>query len=150
VMFLVDLKVAGFGLSIGGLVAFALGSLLVFTPFWEAGALGSVAHLNPLLALGTTLGVTAFFFFGLSAAIKAQREPVAVGRETMIGKVGVVRQPLNPVGIVHLQGEEWSAVSADGSELPAGISVRVIANDGLMLRVAPAVDEDNPPPAAEG
>jgi membrane-bound serine protease (ClpP class) len=34
VMFVLDLKVAGFGLSIGALIAFALGSVLLFTPFW--------------------------------------------------------------------------------------------------------------------
>jgi membrane-bound serine protease (ClpP class) len=144
VMFLVDLKVAGFGLSIGGLVAFALGSLLIFTPFWVSETGGSTQRLNPVLVLGTTAGVAAFFFFGVSAAIRAQREPVAVGRETMIGRIGIVRQPLNPIGIMHIQGEEWSAVSADGRELPVGTSVRVIAVDGLMLRVEQVEGENKP------
>jgi membrane-bound serine protease (ClpP class) len=139
-MFVLDLKVAGFGLSIGALVAFLLGSLLLFTPFWLPAGEGSEVRLNPWLILGTTLGVAAFFFLGLSAAVRAHRLPVAVGRETLIGKTGVVRKPLKPSGIAHLQGEEWSAVSASGAEIAAGTPVRVVAVDGLSLRVEPVAD----------
>ena len=140
VMFVLDLKVAGFGLSIGAVVAFLLGSLLLFTPFWVPASEGSGVRLNPWLILGTTLGVAAFFFLGLSAAVRAHRLPIAVGRETLIGKTGVVRKPLRPSGIAHLQGEEWSAVSASGAEIAAGTPVRVVAVDGLSLRVEPVAD----------
>lgn len=136
VMFLLDIKVAGWGLSIGGVVAFALGSVLIFTPFWVPPE-GSAVRLNPWLIVGTTGGVAAFFLLGLSAAVKAQLAPLAAGRQTVIGKVGTVRQPLRPTGIVHLEGEEWSAVAADGSEIPAGAAVRVVAVEGLTLRVEP-------------
>jgi membrane-bound serine protease (ClpP class) len=140
VMFVLDLKVAGFGLSIGALIAFALGSALLFTPFWIPTGEASDLRLNPWLILGTTLGVAAFFFIGLSAAVRAQRRPVAVGRETLVGKTGVVRKPLRPAGIAHLQGEEWSAISSTGAEIPAGTIVRVVAVDGLSLRVEPVTD----------
>jgi membrane-bound serine protease (ClpP class) len=139
-MFLLDLKVAGFGLSIGALIAFLLGSLLLFTPFWVPVSGESVVRLNPWLILATTLGVAAFFFLGLSAAVRAHRLPIAVGRETLVGKVGVVRKPLKPSGIAHLQGEEWSAVSASGAEIAVGTPVRVVEVDGLSLRVEPVVD----------
>jgi membrane-bound serine protease (ClpP class) len=137
VMFLLDLKIAGFGLSIGALIAFALGSLLLFTPFWVPAGETTAVRLNPWLILGTTLGVAAFFFLGLSAAVRAHRLPVAAGRETLLGMTGVVRKPLRPAGIVHLQGEEWSAASVSGAEIPAGAPVRVVAIDGLSLRVEP-------------
>ena len=140
VMFVLDLKVAGFGLSIGALIAFALGSALLFTPFWVPAGEAPEVRLNPWLILGTTLGVAAFFFLGLSAAVRAQRRPVAVGRETLVGKTGVVRKPLRPVGIAHLQGEEWSAMSSTGAEIPAGTPIRVVAVDGLSLRVERVTD----------
>jgi membrane-bound serine protease (ClpP class) len=140
VMFVLDLKVAGFGLSIGALIAFALGSALLFTPFWVPASEASGVRLNPWLILGTTLGVAAFFFLGLSAAVRAQRRPVAVGRETLVGKIGVVRKPLRPSGIAHLQGEEWSAMSSTGAEIPAGTPIRVVAVNGLSLRVEPVTD----------
>jgi len=139
-MFVLDLKLAGFGLSIGALIAFALGSALLFTPFWVPAGEASGVRLNPWLSLGTTLGVAAFFFLGLSAAVRAQRRPVAVGRETLVGKTGVVRKPLRPAGIAHLLGEEWSAISSTGAEIPTGTIVRVVAVDGLSLRVEPLTD----------
>jgi membrane-bound serine protease (ClpP class) len=139
-MFVLDLKVAGFGLSIGALISFVLGSILLFTPFWIPASEASGVRLNPWLILGTTLGVAAFFFLGLSAAVRAHRRPIAVGRETLIGKIGVVRKPLRPAGIAHLEGEEWSAVSASGAEIPAGTSIRVVDVDGLSLRVEPVTD----------
>lgn len=135
VMFLVDIKVAGWALSIGALVAFALGSVLIFTPFWVEGIAIPVARLNPWVIVGTTGGVAAFFFLGLAAAVKAQFRPVAMGAETLIGETGVVKQDLSPQGIVHLRGEEWSAVSVTGAVLPAGTLIRVADVDGLTLRV---------------
>ncbi len=135
-MFLVDLKVAGWALSIGALIAFALGSLLIFTPFWIApGAATPIARLNPWLIVGATGGVGAFFFLGLAAAVKAQFRPVAVGSETLIGQVGAARQDLAPQGIAHVRGEEWSAVSATGAIIPAGAPIRVLSVDGLTLHV---------------
>jgi membrane-bound serine protease (ClpP class) len=140
IMFVLDLKVAGFGLSIGALIAFALGSLLIFTPFWVPVGEATGFRLNPWLILATTLGVAAFFFLGLSAAVRAQRRPIAVGRETLVGQVGVVRKPLRPTGIAHLQGEEWTAISSTGDEIPAGAVVRVVSMDGLSLRVERVAD----------
>ncbi len=159
VMFVVDFKVAGFGLSIGALIAFIIGTLLIFTPFWvpapfpvggETGETGAeTQRLNPFLALGVTAGVGAFFFLGVRAAIKAQSAPIAVGQETMIGRTGIVRRPLNPQGIVHIGGEEWSAISADGREIPVGTSIRVVAAEGVILRVE-SVPPRGAAPAAGG
>jgi membrane-bound serine protease (ClpP class) len=141
-MFVADLHVAGFALSIGGLIAFGLGSLFIFTPFWASQAAATdTVRLNPWLIVGTTAGIAAFFMFGLSAAMEAQSQPVAVGRETMLERVGIVRQPLQPEGIVHIEGEEWTAISVTGEELPVGTRVRVVEVDGLRLRVEP-LDED--------
>jgi membrane-bound serine protease (ClpP class) len=138
VMLLLDIKVTGWGLTVGGLIAFAIGSVLIFTPFWmSAPAAAPDVRLSPWTIVGTTVGVGAFFLLGLSAAIKAQFAPVVMGRETVVGKVAAVKQTLSPTGIVHLDGEEWSATSADGSEIPAGAQVRVVAADGLTLKVAP-------------
>lgn len=140
VMFVLDIKVAGFALTIGAAIAFALGSLLIYTPFWVAVPEQAVpvARLNPWLILGTTGGVTAFFLLGVTAAVKAQFRPVAVGQRVVIGKAGRVTQRLAPTGIVHVEGEEWSAVSATGAEIAAGAAVRVIGVEGLSLLVQPA------------
>jgi membrane-bound serine protease (ClpP class) len=136
VMFLLDLKVGGVALSIGALIALGLGSLLVFTPFWVDAPAGA-AQLNPWLVIGTVLAVEAFFALGLSRAMQAQRSPVAVGRETLIGQRAVVTKELAPVGAVRVESEEWSAISADGATVPVGVAVEVIGLEGLVLRVWP-------------
>jgi membrane-bound serine protease (ClpP class) len=94
-----------------------------------------VSRLNPWLIITTTLGVGAFFILGIAAAFRAQFRPLAVGRETLIGKTGVARDTLSPGGIVHIQGEEWSADAATGEEIPAGTRVRVVGFDGLRVQV---------------
>lgn len=137
VMLLLDIKVTGFALSVGGLIAFALGSLLIFTPPWVRLGSGAapVSTVNPWLVVAMTVGVALFFIFGIAAVVKAQRRPVAVGRETMIGKVGVARGELNPGGFVRLDGEDWSADNVTNEEIPAGTKVRVVAIEGLRLKV---------------
>lgn len=134
VMLVVDLKMTGWALSIGGVLAFGLGSLLIFTPFWIVPG-PTAAQLNPWLILGTTSGVAVFFLLGLSAAVRAHLRPVAMGQQTIVGQVGTVRQALRPTGIVHVQGEEWSAVSAGGGEIPVGAAVEVVRVEGLTLVV---------------
>jgi membrane-bound serine protease (ClpP class) len=137
IMMLLDINAPGFILSIGGIIAFLFGSLLLFRvpgsdlPLSPA----PVAPLNPFLVFGTTAAVAAFFILGVAAAFRAQRQPIAAGRETLIGQVGVARQPLAPVGIVHIEGEEWSAENVTGEYIPAGARVRVIGLDGLRLKV---------------
>ncbi len=144
VMFVLDLKISGIALSIGAVIAFALGSLLIFTPFWVSVDLAvPVARLNPWLIAGATGGVAAFFLLGLAAAVKAQLRPAAMGSKTLLGKTGSVKTALAPQGIVHVEGEEWSAVSATGAHLPAGASVRVIGLDGLTLRVTPLSEPES-------
>lgn len=144
VMFLADIKVSAFGLSIGAVIAFALGSLLIFTPFWVEAPTTAVpvAQLNPWVIVGATGGVAAFFLLAVSAAVKAQFRPVAMGQSTLIGKIGTVRSPLDPEGIVHVEGEEWSAVSATGAVLPVGTVVRVVDVQGLRLQVVPVEEPE--------
>lgn len=144
VMFLADIKVSGFGLSIGAVIAFALGSLLIFTPFWVEvpTAAAPVAQLNPWVIVAATGGVAAFFLLAVSAAVKAQFRPVAMGQSTLIGKIGTVKLSLDPEGIVHVEGEEWTAVSVTGDPLPVGTAVRVVDVQGLRLQVRPLEESD--------
>ncbi|MEJ5198906.1 MAG: NfeD family protein [Anaerolineae bacterium] len=136
VMFMLDFYISGFGLSIGGVVAFALGSLLLFTPPWSAPVAGDV-RLNIWLVLATTGGVTAFFLLAIAAVMKSRSAPVAVGRHTLIGAVGVAQGPLAPRGIVLVAGETWSAMAV-GAPIADGTPVEVVDVRGLVLYVRPA------------
>ncbi len=52
----------------------------------------------------------------------------------MIGAVATVREPLNPSGMVFVNGALWQATATSGP-VETGTTVRVVAVDGLRLRV---------------
>ena len=130
-LFVAELLTPTYGvLTVGGLVAFVLGSLMLFDraePIYRL-SLGLVIPVAVLTA--------AFFLLVVGAGLRAQRLPVAVGAEAMIG------QPTNAVtsidaqgGKVFVEGEYWRAVSDEPIE--AGRPVQIVAREGLTLKVKP-------------
>jgi membrane-bound serine protease (ClpP class) len=115
-------------LGIGGVVAFVLGSLLLFdTPeaelmvdpaiVYSAGAFVLLTMLTLLWVVGSTL----------------RRRPV-LGKEGLVGEVGEVRSWNAARGTVEVHGEQWAA---EGDEaLAPGDRVEVVAvGERLRLRV---------------
>ena len=125
-------------LTVGGLVAFVLGASALYTaPGDPTAPLVEVAL--PLLAV-TTLTTAAFGALIAWAAIRSRHllsTPGTVGAPLVMGSVGSVRRPLEPVGSVYVAGEEWSARAPEGMALGRGAPVRVVGIDGLMLIVEP-------------
>lgn len=71
-------------------------------------------------------------------AVTSRRAPQAVGAAgTLVGAVGTVRQGGTRPRI-HVEGALWNAVTLDGAPVAHGQQVRVVAQDGLTLTVAPA------------
>lgn len=60
-----------------------------------------------------------------------------IGPETMIGHEAVTSMPLAPVGVININGENWSARSQGHEHIDAGRRIRVAAVDGLVLLVEP-------------
>lgn len=141
VLFILEPQVTSNGLlTVAGLVAFVLGASALFTaPGDPTGPFVEVAA--PLIAVMTvTTGV--FMFLIAWAAMRSRRLPSSLG---LVGSAagiaaGVraeVRNPLDPTGSVYADGEEWSARSDDGRDLPRGEPVRVVRMDGLTVVVEP-------------
>src|SRR6202022_4027210 len=123
----------------GGIVAMTLGGLLLInTSFLAEG-------INIPLLIITILVIAGIFLFILRKLIDARRRPYAAGEESMIGTLGTVREPLNPTGMVFVNGALWQATSTSGP-LDAGRQVRVVGVDGLRLRVE-ALQQHQPLPA---
>ena len=129
VLFIIDLKAVTHGvLTTGGIVAMTLGGLLLInTSFLAEG-------VNIPLLIITVLVIAGIFLFILRKLIDARRRPYAAGEESMIGTLGTVREPLNPSGMVFVNGALWQATSTSGP-LDAGTQVRVVGVNGLRLRV---------------
>jgi membrane-bound serine protease (ClpP class) len=59
-----------------------------------------------------TLVTAAFFFFVIGKGLRAQRLPVKVGAETLIGKTVTALTPIDSrSGRIFVEGEYWNATS---------------------------------------
>ena len=134
ILFVLDIKVAGFMLSVGGAIAFVLGSLMLFSPFAPPSPTMPRFTVSwPLIVL-MTVTIAGFFLFALSAGLLAQRARAATGTESMIGATGIAASDLDPWGTVQVRSELWSAVAEEGP-IKEGQQVRVVSAKGVRLRV---------------
>ncbi|MGH7787465.1 MAG: NfeD family protein, partial [Candidatus Binatia bacterium] len=129
-MLIAETFLPSFGVvGVGGLVAFVLGSLLLFdTP-------DASMQLDRGLIAGAALTLGSFALTVGWLVVRSQRSRSAVGAEGMIGKVGDVRRvsgaPQRVKVFVH--GEFWDAAS--DQPLAVGDAVEVVAVVGLQLHV---------------
>ncbi len=130
-LFIIDVFAPTHGvLTAGGIVAFFLGALLLFSHAGPGFGL-SLAWIVP-----ATVTTAAFFMFGVGKGIRAQFQPVRVGRETMLGRMVTARSRIDSrSGNVFIEGERWNAVS--DTPVEAGQAAEVIAIEGLTLKVKP-------------
>jgi membrane-bound serine protease (ClpP class) len=135
-LFLLDLYLSTQGLlTLGGIVSFALGSLLLLqSPASPA------FQLSRAVVIAVTGTVAALFLLFVVLVARAHTRRPATGKEGLIGQHAVVRRPLDPDGMVFVDGELWRARSL-GDPVPAGQLVRVVGVEGLVLLVEPITEE---------
>jgi membrane-bound serine protease (ClpP class) len=135
-LFVIDLFAPTHGiLTGGGIVAFLVGSLMLFDrrdPLFRL----SLSYIIP-----SALVTAGFFVLIVGKGLRAQRLPVKVGKETMPGKIVRALTPIDSTqGRVFVEGESWSARSA--APINEGDSVQIIAVEGLTLQVVPKREEN--------
>ena len=137
VLFFIDLFVPSLGLlTLGGLVSFVVGSRLL---------VGDGVAEDQRVAESAIWAMTVCFallslVLGL-LGLRGQLRRPATGAVTLLGRIGEVREALDPRGSVFLAGERWTALS-DGEAIAAGTAVTVTAVDGITLTVRPATAEE--------
>jgi membrane-bound serine protease (ClpP class) len=131
-LFVIDVYAATHGvLTIGGIVSFFLGAVMLFNKS------GPAFHLSLAYIIPATLVTAAFFVFIVGAGLRAQLLPVRVGRETLLGRAVPAVAPIDAGGgKVFVEGEYWNAVS--DQPIPEGESVEVVEIKGLTLKVKPS------------
>lgn len=134
IMFVLDIKVSGFALTVGGIAAFILGAFFLFRPLTPPEPTAPALEVSPFVIAGSTILTTAFFVLIFGAALRARRLPVITGAAPYIGAEGVARTALNPEGTALVRSEEWTAI-AENPPIEKGEAVRVVAVDGVRLRV---------------
>jgi membrane-bound serine protease (ClpP class) len=129
ILFVLELFITSHGiLGIGGVVALILGGLLLTS------GNPSDFQVSKWLIYGLAAGIGAFFLFVVTSIIRVRRQPAVVAT-TLVGRHAVARSPLDPTGMVFLDGEYWSATVEEGRVEP-GERVVVTGMHGLRLTVS--------------
>ena len=116
-------------LGIGGLIAFVVGSLILFDSgvpgmHISRALIGAIAFVGGLVILGIV------YLGG-----RALRRPPATGVQAMVGAIVVADEDIQDNGRVRYGGELWNAIAA--RPLQRGQRARIVRVDGLQLWVEP-------------
>src|SRR5215208_567471 len=111
----------------------------------------SAFEISPIVVVVVGVLLGGSLAFAVERAVRARRQPKRAGWEEMIGAIGEVREPLDPLGQVFVQGALWRArLTDDRRELERGSRVRVESVEGLTLHVSPVVAEQVAEPSRAG
>jgi membrane-bound serine protease (ClpP class) len=130
-LFIADIYAPSHGvLTVGGVVSFFLGALMLFNRG------GPAFRLSLSVIIPATVVTALFFIFIVGAGLKAQFLPVRAGRETMLGRVVPALSRIDASGgRVFVEGELWNAVSEGPVEKDELVEIAGI--EGLTLKVKP-------------
>ncbi len=124
IFFIAEIKVASYGLlSLAGLISLTLGSVMLFED----------VRVSLKLMMPTIVLIGGFFVGIAYLAFRAYRRAPKGGMEGLIGESGVVKERIDPVGLVFAHGEYWKASSDEVAE--EGEKVEIIGSRGLELVV---------------
>lgn len=122
--------ISGGILGLGGVVAFTVGSIMLFDDEY-------IAVSIPLIG-GTAAVAAGFMLWILKKFATLRHSQVVSGAEYMIGRSGEVLEGFSGRGRVEIDGESWLAESE--APLSAGQKIRVKAIDKLVLKIEPLND----------
>jgi membrane-bound serine protease (ClpP class) len=129
----VDLQAGGLGpwTFIGG-AALVGGSIWLYN---------GAAALDPawwilVLVCGATL---LFVLSGMTAMVRSRFSTPTIGREELIGEMGVAEVGVDPDGVVRVRDALWRARTNRATPIAPGDAVRVVAVEGVLLEVEPEV-----------
>lgn len=134
VLFILDIKAPTHGaLTVAGVASFIVGALVLFnspgTPQFQ--------QVSIPLVIGAGIVTGLVFAVIVGFGIRALHVPVQVGEESLVGKTGIAKTPVDGAGgQIQLMSELWSAELADSSKkVRKGDQVEVVEVKGLRLIV---------------
>ena len=141
-----EVAVSGFGvLGIGAIVCLVVGGFLLFAQFGDASPTLPPIGVNPWLVGGSGAVLTAALAYTLFNAVQSRREGRSDPASELIGTTGVVTGRLDPLGVVRVSNETWTAVSEGGRVIEVGEPVQVTGVEGLVVTVS----RYNPPGSSD-
>jgi membrane-bound serine protease (ClpP class) len=108
-------------------VAFITGSLVLFDGI----------ALSWITLLAAIVGMVLAMAAGMPAMVRTRFSTPTIGREWMVGEVGIAVGGIAPDGVVTVRDAPWRARTNRATPIAAGEEVRVVSIDGLLLEVEP-------------
>lgn len=135
-LFAAEVLTETFGLfTAGGITSLVIGSLILFKG-------GPLFEVDIGLIVIVVILIAAFSAFVIQRAIRAHRSQATTGREELVGKTAIVKEPLDPEGTVFIKGERWQAISEKG-RVKSEEEVTITKVEGLKLRVTKKTEGGN-------
>lgn len=129
VLVIIELLTAGFGV-----ICFAIGALFsALVAFLDA-------NLVWQLVVFAVASVLSFVFLRpvLLRLLDKKSKDVKTNADALIGKTAIVSETVDPdknLGRVAVDGDDWKAVSVDGSVIDKGEKVQIVSRDSIILTV---------------
>jgi membrane-bound serine protease (ClpP class) len=116
-------SIVGTILMLWGGIAFVAGPSQIATSFWAV--------------LLTVIGIMLFYLFAMTTIVRSRFGTPTIGREHLIGAVGVAESALDPDGVVVIEGAKWRARAHRATAVEPGAEIEVLSVEGITLQVAP-------------
>lgn len=131
ILFILEVKIISHGLlSIGGIVALLLGSMMLI----DGESLLEAVEVSMELIILVVVLTAAFFLFAIGMGIRAQRLKTSTGAEGLVGEIGKAITKLAPEGEISVHGEFWKAKSIEGI-IKKGEEVEIVSISNLIASV---------------
>jgi membrane-bound serine protease (ClpP class) len=108
-------------------VAFVVGSVVLYDGL-------SLSWITLLVAI---VGMALAMLAGMPGMVRSRFSTPTIGREWMVGEVGIAVGRVAPDGIVTVRDAPWRARTNRATPIEAAQAVRVVSIDGLLLEVEP-------------
>ncbi|MCD6164844.1 MAG: hypothetical protein J7J30_05375 [Candidatus Odinarchaeota archaeon] len=133
VFMLLEAKVGHGGLGALGAALMIITSfiILLFPPTFP----GEIHQILILLTFGLDVILIPLIAFIIYKATKVRELKKIHDLQALIGKTGITKTRLSPRGIVYAEGEDWTATTRNGIEIPPETKVKIVGLEKLTLIV---------------
>ena len=93
-------------------------------------------------------GTVVFMLSGMTAMVRSRFSTPTIGREDLVGEMGLAEADVNPDGVVRIRDALWRARTNRATPIHAGDLVRVVSIEGVVLEVEPEIGRRTRSPRA--
>lgn len=112
-----------------GFVAFLVGTFALFDG----------VGLSWITVVVVLVGLLLTYLSGMPAMVRTRFSTSTIGRDWMIGELGLALSAVDPDGTVSVRSARWPARTNRATPIAAGDRIRVVGIEGIILEVEPEI-----------